>query len=323
MEGEGGKAFVGVDLGGTYIKFALVSGNIRILQRRKLPTPQEGREAVVSQMERGIREVGKEIAICGIGIGTPGLVDSRKGVVRGFTNIKDWENVPLRDLLEERMDIPVFVDNDVNMMTWGEYRCGGGRGCRDIICLTLGTGVGGGIVINGRLYRGHSMCAGEIGHIPINVRGPRCDCGGIACMERYVGNAYIVERTVGAIRKGKRSIIPELVGRDLSKITPKIITDAADREDDLAREIWEETGTYIGVALAGLVNFLNPERIIIGGGVAKAGEWLFRPLRKTVEKRAMSLPAREVQILPAQLGEDAGVIGAAMSIKDELIGRSR
>lgn len=319
MGEKGMKYLIGVDLGGTNLKVALLDlkGNIR---EKVSVLTKEGKQAVLRQIVEtveGLRKKAKvkKSAILGLGMGTPGLVDSIRGIVRGFTNVKGWRNVGLKEYIEKNMKFPAYVDNDVNLMALGELLCGAGRGMKNMVCLTLGTGVGGGIIIQGELYRGSTLSAGEIGHIPVNADGPRCGCGSYGCLERYVGNAYIVDKAVKAIAGGRRSLIKKLAGGDLTTITPRIISQAARQGDGLAKEIWEETGRYIGIALSGVVNFLNPEMIVIGGGVAQAGKILFEPIRKTVKERAMRIPAGKVKIVPAKLGEDAGLIGAGMLVK--------
>lgn len=314
------KYVIGIDLGGTNLKVALLDLNGHIREKVSFPTRQ-GKEAVLQQIIESLEEVIKRAkvkrsAILGLGLGTPGLVDSIQGLVRGFTNIKGWRNVPLKEYMESNTGFPAYIDNDVNLMALGELRCGAGQGARNMVCLTLGTGVGGGIIIEGRLYRGSTLSAGELGHIPVNVHGPRCACGGYGCLERYVGNAYIVERAVKAIQGGRGNLIKKLVEGDLKAITPRIIFRAARQGDKLAEEIWEETGRYIGIALAGVINLLNPEIIVVGGGVAQAGKLLFGSIRRTVKERAMNLPAKKVKIVPAKLGEEAGLIGAGMLVKE-------
>ncbi len=313
------KYVIGVDLGGTNLKVALLDlkGNIR---EKVSVLTKEGKQAVLRQIidtVEGLREKSgvKKSAILGLGMGTPGLVDSTRGIVRGFTNVKGWRNVALKEYIEKNMELPAYIDNDVNLMALGELLCGSGRGMKNMVCLTLGTGVGGGIIIQGELYRGSTMSAGEIGHIPVNVDGLPCGCGSYGCLERYVGNASIVDKAVKAIEGGRRSLIKKLSGGDLTTITPRTISRAARQGDRLAKEIWEETGRYIGIALSGVVNLLNPEMIVIGGGVARAGQILFEPIRRTVKERALRIPAAKVKIVPAKLGEDAGLIGAGMLVK--------
>ncbi|MBI4335541.1 MAG: ROK family protein [Candidatus Omnitrophica bacterium] len=322
-----------VDLGGTNIKAAVVGHRspvtghrsrekkIKILKKISAPTKNyESKDALIeglSKLSLGLIQslnINKG-EVDGIGIGLPGLIDSDKGIVHGITNIKGFKDVPLRKLIEEKTGIAVFLDNDVNVMTLGELYYGAGRGARNVVCVTLGTGVGGGLVIDGKLYRGGSLSAGEIGHMPLNEKGPKCNCGGLGCMEKFVGNKYIVEAALKKVKGGGKSVMVKLVNGDLRKITPEIISAAAKKGDGLAISVWKEIAGHLGVTLAGVVNLLNPERIIIGGGVAEAGKFLFGPLRETVRQRAMDVPARRVKIVKAMLGQDAGLIGAAVLVR--------
>jgi glucokinase len=307
-------------LGGTNTKIGLVDRGGKIITKRVLSTKDyKKKEDLIEAIVNKIKEIltkgeVKKSELSGIGMGLPGLVDSRRGVIHYLPNVPGWENFALKSLMEKRMLIPTFIDNDVNVMTLAELKFGAAKGTKNAICLTLGTGVGGGIILEGRIFRGSSFAAGEVGHIPINVGGIKCPCGGWGCMERYVGNEYIVKRTKKEIRRGRDSLINRLTHSDLRKITPQIISQAAKLKDKLAREIWQEVGRNLGVALVGVVNFFNPEKIIIGGGVSEAGRILFDEVRKTIKKRAMRVQAKSVKILKSKLGKDAGLIGAAMLV---------
>jgi len=202
-------------------------------------------------------------------------------------------------------------------MTLAEQRLGAGKDYKNIICLTLGSGVGGGIILNKKLYRGIKSVAGEIGHICINNNGPSCRCGSKGCLERYVGNEFIVERFISK-EKSRKSIVMDLVKNDESKITPRIIDQACKEGDTLAREILLETGDFIGIALVGVVNLLNPEAIIIGGGVANAGKLLLDCVYDTIKQHAMSVHKEGIKVLPAALGDKAGVIGATILARENI-----
>jgi glucokinase len=244
-------------------------------------------------------------------MGAPGIVDVRTGTIHALTNIPDWREVALGDILKKRLGLPVFVDNDVNVMALGEMRFGAARGAKNMLCITLGTGVGGGLIFDGKLYRGSSYAAGEFGHVPIGIDGPRCNCGGRACVEAYVGNHYIIRDVMAKIKRGQKTLIKKLVGGDLSKITPETIDKAADRGDRFAKNVWIDVGNKVGIGLAGAVNLLNIEKIVIGGGVAEAGKILFDSIRNTITERAMKIPGKAVKVVRAKLGYNAGVIGAA------------
>lgn len=312
---------IAIDLGATNIKIALVNSKGEISRKRIISTGGlKDKSAVISVVADSVQQIIASTRIpkrsfLGVGVGVPGLADVKKGLIHYLVNIKGWRGVPLKGILEKRLRLPVFVDNDVNVMTLGEAVYGAGKGYNNFICMTLGTGVGGGIVIDGLLYRGSTLSAGEIGHMPIEIDGPSCDCGGKGCLERYVGNKDIVRRTLLKLKEKKSPIIDKLICSNKSRLTPEILSQAASMGDKTAIEIWKETGYYIGIAMAGIVNLLNPELIIIGGGVACAGNLLFTQIRKTIRMRAMELPAHKVKVVPAALGENAGLIGAFVLVE--------
>ncbi len=247
--------------------------------------------------------------ISGIGIGMPGLIDPIKGIVNFLPNVPGWKKVPFVKILEKSLKIPTFIDNDVNLMALGEWQYGAGKGYDNLICITLGTGVGGGIILDGRLYRGEGYVAGEIGHIPLNEKGPDCPCGGKACLERYVGNQRLQEIS-GKLFKNKNIKLED-------------IYDLANESNVRAIQFWEEAATHIGVALVGVVNLLNPRVIVIGGGVAKAFKYLKEPLTRTIKERSMFVQSRMVKIARAKLGDDAGIIGAQILIRNFITGVSK
>lgn len=310
---------VGIDVGGTAVKLGLVRGP-RFLVRASFPTApySSSPRLLESALVRAVREllvVGRirpgSKGISGVGVGIPGLVEYPSGVVDSCVNLRGWKRVPLRANLQRRLGLPVTVDNDVNAMTLAEWKYGAGRGARNLLCMTLGTGVGGGLVINGVLYRSRRGPSGEIGHLPLGEEGPACFCGGKACLERYVGNKDVMREVRRRLAAGERSRIRELVGGRLDRLSPEVIDRACELGDRLARETWRRAGERIALVLAGAVNLLNPDRIVIGGGLAGAGKWLFGPMRETLRRRAMKGIGR-VPVLPAKLGTDAGVVGAAL-----------
>ncbi|MCX5692465.1 MAG: ROK family protein [Candidatus Omnitrophica bacterium] len=291
---------IGIDLGATFVKIGLVDNRGKVYFRRKIKTPLGADktlliDSIVNNVKDIIKESGK--AVSGIGIGVPGPVDSKKGIVHYFPNIKGWKEVPLKAMLEKKLGLAVMLDNDVNAMSLGEFVFGAGKGSRNIVCLTLGTGVGGGIIIDSKLYRGGSMTAGEVGHMPINETGPICNCGGIACLERYIGNRYILERA------------KKIFG---NSVTLERVSELAGLGDKKALAIWTDVAEKLSVALSQVVNLLNPDKIVIGGGVSKAGPFILNPLKKEIRKRAMKDQAAHVKIVPAKLGADAGIIGASL-----------
>lgn len=305
------KLALGIDIGGSSAKLLLLGEDYRV----------EGRRVVSCDRRRPWRETLGRIAeaaagfsggspVHGTGIGCSGLVDRDRGVLSFSPTFPLWKNVPLRDYFREKLGLPCVVDNDVNMVTLGEYRHGAGRGGRNVVCLTLGTGVGGGLVIGGRLYRGAGMSAGELGHITVEPHGLPCPCGNRGCLEQYVGAeglvrlARLAARGGGSVLKGRRGI------------TPLAIETAAKDGDRAARLVWERAGYYLGLGLAAVVNLLNPDIVVVGGGIARAGRLLLGPARRTVRERALRTPSAHARILRASLDADAGPVGAASEVFD-------
>ncbi|HRZ86962.1 MAG TPA: ROK family protein [bacterium] len=311
------KYAIGIDLGGTNTKIGLVNSAGKIVARESFGTQGfRGQEPLLGEMAAVIRRLLdgsgiKSADFCGIGIGVPGIVDSENGIIYNLTNISGWRNVRVTEKLRKLLAARVFLDNDVNLMALGELHFGAARGAANVICVTLGTGVGGGIIIEKKLYRGSSLSAGEIGHVVIDPEGPECGCGNRGCLEAYVGNQRIVDRVVADIKRGQKTSIGKLAGGDLSQVTPEVISKAAAQKDRYAVSVWQDVGRYIGIVFAGLTNVLNPDRIVVGGGVAKAGPVLFGSIEKTVGELAFPVAAKKAKIVGAALGNDAGMIGAA------------
>ncbi len=314
------KYYIGVDLGGTNTKIALIDKKFKVLESVSIPTKKYRRpERLLGAIYSAVNQVVKarkaaRRQIFGVGVGVAGLVDAKSGVICNLVNIPGWKNLNLKKILRKKLRLPIYCDNDVNVMALAESSIGAGKGSLNVVCLTLGTGVGGGIIINGNLYRGSTSSAGEIGHIPINEGGPGCNCGGQACLESYVGNHYLVKEVRRRIKAGKRTVLKKMANKKLSDLTPRMMYKAAKSGDRFARDLWHDAGVKIGIALSGVVNFLDPDKVVIGGGVSQAGAFLFKPIRETVRKRSMELQGRHVRIVKAALGKDAGVIGAAVLV---------
>lgn len=302
-------------MGGTNISIALVDPKGEIKNKVKIST-QADRNAqfIIKTIIENIRLALKDVHskhLSSIGIGAAGQIDHDRGLVLFSPNLR-WHNVPIVREIKKKFNVPVSIDNDANVAAFGEYLFGAGRGSRQVICVTLGTGVGGGLVIDGKIYRGAGGSAGEIGHLVVETDGRKCNCGGHGCLEAYVGAPHITSRIIEKIKSGRHSIVVRLVNGNLSKINPKILEEAALYHDKLALELWQETGKYLGVGLSSLINVFNPERIIIGGGVANAGKLIFDPMLKVIKERALPVSYQNVKVVKAKLGEDAGVVGAAM-----------
>lgn len=309
---------IGIDVGGTNVKIALVNEKGGIVYSNSIPTRAEmGYEYTVNSMKDAIRELLKETNtqakdIEGMGFGFPGQIDCQNGVVRLAPNIPGWVDVPIAKIMEDEFGIPTRVDNDVRCAALGELNFGAGKGCENLICITVGTGIGSGLIVNGKLVRGASNAAGEIGHIKLDMTGgPLCGCGDRGCLEAFASGPSIVAMAEEYIKGGKSTKYRELANPD---ITPYVVSVAAQQGDAVARRIFTIIGEYIGVGLASVVNLLNPEKIIIGGGVAAAGDILMNPIKETLVKRAMPISGAAVEVVPAQLGNTAGVIGASLLI---------
>ena len=311
---------IGIDVGGTNVKIALVNDEGKILYSNSVPTRAEmGYEYTVNNIKQAIYDLLKETKleskdIQGMGFGFPGQVDYKAGIVRNAPNIPGWVEIPIAKIFEDEFHIPTRVDNDVRCAVLGELNYGAGKGCENLICITVGTGIGSGLVVNGRLVRGASNAAGEIGHIKLQMNGgPICGCGDTGCLEAFASGPAIVALAEDYIRGGKSTKFRELANG--APITPYIVCEAAKAGDPVAQRIFTIVGEYIGIGLASVVNLLNPEKIIIGGGVADAGEYLFNPLTETLKKRAMKIAGETVEVVHAQLGNTAGVIGASLLIE--------
>ncbi|GBD94167.1 glucokinase [bacterium BMS3Abin05] len=305
---------IGVDLGGTNLKMGLVSENGDILfELNKGTNAQAGPEFIFSQIEKGIADLLEKVgedAVNGIGVGVPGTVYTEKGIVSYPPNLPGWKEEPVRDRFRSKFNVPVFVENDANVAALAEKAHGAGKGANHLICITLGTGVGSGLILNGKLYHGAVGAAGEFGHTTINYEGPRCNCGNYGCIERYVGAQSIVERALNKFNKYPDSTLKAYTDR-AEEITPKLINQLAAAGDRLSEETLRETGELLGIALVSVVNLLNLELIVIAGGIANAGEILFEPIRQKISRLALPLPGQLVKVVKAQMGDRSGVIGAA------------
>lgn len=324
------KFIIGIDLGGTNLKLALLDFKYKLRDKNVLSTksfvnPVRNTKALrlENKISNGVKKENliyaiidainklikdnqlNRLNILGVGLGLPGPIDVQQGIVHFFPNIAGWKEVKLKNILETRLKLPVFLDNDANLMCLAESRLGAARGFKNAVCVTLGTGVGGGLIIDGGLYRGLSFASGELGHIPINERGPACNCGGIACLEAYIGNNRLKN-------EAKR-----LFRRDISL---EELSELAKRNNRKALGLWLEVGRHLGIALVGIVNLLNPDCIVIGGGVANAGKVLLDKIKEIILNRAMSIQAKHIKVFRAKLGNDAGLIGAAILVKESKTG---
>lgn len=313
---------IGVDIGGTNVKIALVDANGVIAYSNSVPTRAEmGYEYtiqnIINTIKDSLKESHNDISdIGGIGFGLPGQIDSQNGIVRLLPNIPGWINVPLAKIVQDEFNVPVKLDNDVRVATLGELNFGAGKGCQNLVCLTVGTGVGSGIVLNGQLVRGASMTAGEIGHIVVERNnGEICGCGSRGCLEAYASGPSVVKMAKDYIAGGKSTKFKEIAAGN--EITPFMVYEAAKQGDAVAKQIFNIVGEYLGVALVSVVNLLNPEKIIVGGGVGQAGDLILNPVREAIQRRCIPTSAAAVEVVQAQLGESAGVVGASLLVNQK------
>ncbi|HZW39583.1 MAG TPA: ROK family protein [Ignavibacteriaceae bacterium] len=309
------KYAIGVDLGGTNIKVGIVSEAGEIVEKASVPTlAEDGPEIVISQIKKGIGKVipDKNFDIKGIGIGSPGVISIEKGIVENPPNLPGWGKVMLGDILEKEFNVKVVVENDANAAAIGELVFGAGKNFDSFIMITLGTGVGGGIILNKKIYRGDFGAAGEIGHITIDYKGNRCNCGNYGCIETYIGNNYLIKWVSEELANTSYdSKIMELVDNDLDRLTPKIISDAADLKDEYAHSVISKMGLYLGAALASVSNILDVSTYVIGGGVSGLGEPLIKAIENGIKDRVLKSLSSRVKVVPAMLRNDAGVKGAS------------
>jgi len=311
------EVIIGVDLGGTNVKTAIVSTDKKVLAKDSRPTNAEGGpEAVMEVMEQAVRELLAQGGlskdnVLAAGFGAPGPMNWQTGVVFSPPNLPGWKNVPLAEAMHKRLGIPCYVDNDANVACFGEYWLGAGQGTENMAVLTLGTGVGGGIVVFGQLLRGIDGTAAELGHLKVQRGGRMCGCGSRGCLEAYASVTGMVRTAQEGLTEGVSSALRDLCGNDLAQLTGKMISDAAAQGDAYAKKVFLDTATWLGLGIASLVNMLNPEKIVLCGGMIAAGEMLFQPVRETVMANAFEVPAKRCQIVAAGLGADSGVLGCA------------
>jgi len=306
-----------VDIGGTKILTALVRADGTVVARARVETPGRGVEPVLAAVEATAAAVLREAPadrseIVAVGAGAPGPMNPETGVVYDPPNMEGWHDVPLGTLLSARLALPAFVENDANAAALGEWWMGAGRGVSDLIYITVSTGIGGGIIIGDRLLHGTSGTAGEVGHMTIDLSGPPCLCGrGNGHLEALASGTAIARMAREAVQAGRSSAVLALAAGRPEAITASLVEQAAREGDAVAREVFSRAATYLGVGLANLIHVLNPQRIIIGGGVSKAGELLFDPVRREARARTFERPGGDVEIVPAALGDDVGAVGAA------------
>ncbi len=310
------KSCIGIDLGGTFIKFCLVDENRRASKTFQLPTPGDGAKGVVAQMAAGVRQLMQEhrlspADIVGVGIGSPGPLDMPNGVILAMPNISGMDNCPLRDMVSKATGLRAVLENDANAAAYGEFICGAGEGTRNMVLLTLGTGVGGGVVVDGRVVHGSHSMAGELGHMIIVPGGEPCGCGQKGCLEQYCSATFIAKRTVRKLRESgcESSLKATLAAK--GTLDARDISEAAAAGDEFAARIWDEAVRYLALGCVNICHIFDPDEIVLGGGMASAGEKLLKPVMQHFRDLHWKLTEPKTRIELARLGNDAGATGAA------------
>jgi glucokinase len=304
---------IGIDFGGTSVKPGVVADGKIIARLAPIKTREySGHDSLLEAIREAIEELRKEHPeVAAVGAGLPGMVDSINGRVWQLSNVPGWGDVPLTSLLEEWTGLPAAIDNDANAMAYAEWLYGAGQDGVNVVCMTLGTGVGGGLIFDRKLYRGSRLGAGEIGQMTIDPHGVPGQYGNFGALEKYVGNNQIAARA--QLLYGEAGLT-----RTLAECSPLELELAANAGDTIAHKVWDEIGFAIAITLCDVVWLLNPDRIVIGGGVGRAGEYVFGPIRKVIEERTMKIFHEGLTIVPAKLGNDAGMIGSAALGLDRL-----
>lgn len=317
------RPILSVDLGGTKIRSAIVLANGKIMSfKNYLTQAEKGPEKVTERIITAINDIMVRTELTtsdlhGVVIASAGILDVKNGIVTASPSLPGWHNIALRHILHEKLGINIHLINDASAAALGEHRFGVGQGSNNLVYLTVSTGIGGGIIIGGKLYIGTDGCAGELGHMIIEAGGPQCNCGNLGCLEVLASGTAIAKEAQRRILQGERSAIMEFTKGGVDSITSETVALAAEQGDALACEIVNKAAYYLGVGIANVVNIFNPEMVIIGGGVSKMGEMLLKPTRKVVKQRAFQLPRRTARIVRSHLGDNAGIIGAAISLCEE------
>ena len=315
-----------IDLGGTKIRTAIISGDGRMIaEDYRLSLADEGPEAVMQRIFTGIEELlDKESLrlsmIHSIGIASAGIIDINRGLITHSPNLLGWRDIPLRHLVADKYGIDTFLLNDASAAALGEHRYGAGKGVKNLIYLTVSTGIGGGIIIEDKLYLGASGCAGELGHMTIKTDSSSCQCGNNGCLETLASGTAMAREAKERIGAGENTVLVEMAKGVIEDITAETISIAARNGDSLALAVISEAASYLGVGMANLVNIFNPEMIIIGGGASKIGDLLFNPAIQEMRRRAFKLTAQAVRVVPAELGGNAEVIGVAIFAREQKTG---
>jgi glucokinase len=315
--------YAGVDLGGTKILVLIADADGNVCGDVRVPTlADEGPDAVIARMVEATRQAAREAGVgvaslAGAGVSAPGPIDTGEGVITQPPNLPGWDNVPLARLLREKLAIPVVLENDANCGGVGEHRYGAGRGYRHMIYLTLSTGIGGGIIIDDRLYTGASGAAGELGHIAVDLDGPTCGAGHVACLEAFASGTAIANRAADAITAGRMPRTARLAEHN-PPLSAEEVHLAAEQGEEEAAAIIETAGRYLGIGLGSILNAFNPQCIVLGGGLVNIGERLLAPARAEARRRAFAQAFEDALIVEWELGEKCAALGAIAVVRDSI-----
>ncbi|MCR4663201.1 MAG: ROK family protein [Endomicrobiaceae bacterium] len=309
--------YLGVDMGGTLIKIAIVDDKANVIEEAVVNTDINANPKFVIE---NITEVFKKFKhynkVKTIGIGIAGDIDFKQGIVRMSPNLPKWNKVQLKKEIEKITGKIVYVDNDANTAAIGAYWLDNKAKADNMICVTLGTGVGGGIIINKKLFRGNNGTAGEIGHITVEPYGRKCNCGNYGCAETYIGVRHIVKETIDLLKTTKSKYILKLANNDIEQITPKLLSQAAEKGDLVAKKVWNNAGEKLGILLSDIIDFFNPDCIVLCGGISNAGDLIIKPAKEQIKKRAFKTAAKACKIIVSKYTSKLGVVGAAMLVKN-------
>ncbi len=311
--------YAGIDIGGTSIKFGLFDSNGEILYRDQKPANAEKGAKPLLHLVTNVAEnlllraAEEDYAINWLGVGSAGVVDFNTGKIKGKSpNIPDWEGTELGEHLNEHLNMPVFVDNDANTMALAEARFGAARRFESAVCVTVGTGIGGGLIFNRNIWRGADSAAAEIGHIVVDINGPKCNCGNYGCLEALCSSHAILERMKARMKDGLTDELSEALNGDPENLTIKKMFAAAKKGDEISLGVIEKTARILGAGLSGVINLINPEALIIGGGIIEGGAGFMEIVAEEIRQRAFDSATENLRILKAELGNDAGFIGAGI-----------
>mgnify|MGYP006283562101 CR=1 FL=1 len=313
------KVFIGCDLGGTNIKAGLVNlEDGEVLVSDSIPTEsRQGPDAVLERMADLISRLIEESELSkdeigGLGISAPGMIDLDTSTTLFLPNLySEWRGIPVGEKMSNHLGLEISMLNDVRAITYGEWAFGAGKGVDSMACFAIGTGVGGGLVVNNELVLGFDGTAGELGHQTVDLNGPLCGCGNHGCIEVFASGPAIAAEAARGVRQGWSTKIGDLIDHDLNQLTPKVVAEAAEMGDEFALEVWERAGTYLGIGVANILTTVGVKRVVIGGGVGKAGDLLLDPIKRVVQERVFLMPVEKVDIVNVQLGTQAGIVGMA------------